>query len=193
MPARVFLGLGGETPGSVGTGGSPARSGLLGHVDGTGTAGLFGHGHGAGATVLALPRSTLATAGALDHAGGAVGHRAGTSRYDRGAGALTAGDDRWDDRGATHRAAVAGSDAARAGNVRGAGEATGFGLVGVGALIRVAAAALLAPGQALGPAANDVVAAGVASGLHEPVRPGVRAGLHEAVRAGVAAGLDESV
>jgi hypothetical protein len=179
VPPGVFLGLGRETPRSVGTDGAPARTGLL------------GHGHGA--AVLAGLRSALATAGTLDHAGGAVGHRAGPSRDDGSAGALTARNDRRDHRGAPHRPPVAGPDATRTGNVRSAGEATDLGLVGVGALVRVTAAAFLAPGQPLGAAADDVVGARVAAGLDEPVCTGVGPRLHEAVRAGVRSGLDESV
>ncbi|GIF39912.1 hypothetical protein Axi01nite_42230 [Actinoplanes xinjiangensis] len=187
MPAGVLLGLGGEATRSIGAGRTPAGPCLL------------GNGHGARATILAGLRSTRAPAGTRNHPGGAVGHRAGTARNHRGAGTLTARYDRRDHGRASHRPPVTRADATRTRHVRGSGETPGFGLVGVGTLMRVTAAAFLAPGEAFGsgPAlratANDVLGAGVASGLHEPVRAGVRTGLHEPVRTGVRTGLHEPV
>jgi hypothetical protein len=187
VPAGVLLGLGGEATRSIGAGRTPAGPCLL------------GNGHGARAMILAGLRSTRAPAGTRNHPGGAVGHRAGTARNHRGAGALTARYDRRDHGRASHRPPVTGADATRTRHVRGSGETAGFGLVGVGTLMRVTAAAFLAPGEAFGsgPAlratANDVLGAGVASGLHEPVRAGIRAGLHEPVRTGVRTGLHEPV
>jgi hypothetical protein len=185
VPAGVLLGLGRESARGVGAGGTSAGPCLLG----------YGHG----AAVLTGQRSPRATAGTLDHTGSAVGHRAGTARNNRGAGTLTARDDRRDHSGSPHRPPVTGADATRSGNVRGSGEATGLGLVGVGALMRVAAAALLTSGEALGPGTalgstpDDALGARVTAGRHESVCAGVGAGLYEAVRTGVRAGLNESM
>ncbi|BEL12565.1 hypothetical protein Q0Z83_107560 [Actinoplanes sichuanensis] len=161
MPAGVFLGFGRESAlgaRSVGTSRPAARSGLFGHDD------------GARATVLAGLR---ATTGTLDHTGGAVGHRTGPAGNNRGAGTLTTGDDRWDDRRAADRPAVAGADATRGGNVRGPGETARLGLVGVGTLVRVTTTAFLTPGEALASgaarraAAGDVLGAALTRGRHE--------------------------
>ncbi|SFE99467.1 hypothetical protein SAMN05421541_10557 [Actinoplanes philippinensis] len=185
MPAGVLLRLGLDARRSgaarrVGAGGSAAGSCLL------------GHGDGARATVLARLPATATTTGTLDHAGGAVRHRAGPPRDDRGPCALTARNDRRHRRGGPDRTSVAGPDTTRTGNVRGPGETAGLRLVGVGALVRVPTATFLAAGQALA-TTDHALGAGVPAGLHKAVRAGVGPGLAESARAGVGARLHETV
>ncbi|MBO3741057.1 hypothetical protein [Actinoplanes flavus] len=155
-------------------------------------AGLFGYRHATGdALVLAGPRraagTLLATAGTLDHTGGAVRHRAGTTRNGRGAGTLTSGDDRRDDGGGPDRAAVTRADAARAGHVRGAGEATDLRLVRVGGTACGTAPARLAAGPSAG------AASAVLAGLCPGTGPTVTGAADEPDRAGVVPGIGETV
>jgi hypothetical protein len=188
----------------VGAATTPARTRLLGHGD------AARH-----ATVLAGLRSALATAGTLDHPGGTLGHRTGAAGDDRRTRALPSRNDRRHRSGGAHRPAVTGTDTARTGHVRGAGEATGLRLVRVEALMDVSLAAGLAPAPALsgpslgarspvvvGPSvltcppvapADHTACAAVTVRLHEPVPAGVRSGLDEPVRAGVRTGLDEGM
>jgi hypothetical protein len=188
----------------VGPATTAARTGLLGHSDAT-----------RHATVLAGLRSALATAGTLDHPGGTLGHRTGAAGDDRRTRALPSRNDRRHRGGGAHRPAVTGTDTARTGHVRGAGEATGLRLVRVEALMDVSLAAGLAPAPALsgpslgarspvvvGPSvltcppvapADHIACAVVTVRLDEPVPAGVRSGLDEPVCAGVRTGLDEGM
>ncbi|SDT79600.1 hypothetical protein SAMN04489716_8855 [Actinoplanes derwentensis] len=171
---------------------------------------------GAGGAVLAGlwrdSRSALDTpgSGALDDSGGTVGHGSGTTGDCGGTGTLPTRDHRRDNRRCSHRTPVTRADAARAGNVRRAGESADLRLVRVFTSTRVPATARLArrtrlsglpvrsgpsvSGRLLVAATDHTVASGLAAGLYERVRTGLGASPGEGgVRAGTGGGPRSTV